>query len=196
MTSVSASESPSLSKTDKPLDQLLDEVIGQRFLSLIVARNLLENFGFPAPILQHLRGSLDEIPRHAVNKHSTISTRFRIMNGTDETGRHTNLVPWNLENCVLLNNPCTACPNSWKKVTASANGRNGRKINAEIIMKVGFHTVMRHQRRTFRSRFSQIGDHGYRRIVPVPVSFEVSRNQTPNSGVRVLRSCVAIVSEW
>ena len=32
----------------------------------------------------------------------------------------TNLVPWNFANCVLLSNPCTACPNSWKKVTASA----------------------------------------------------------------------------
>jgi hypothetical protein len=32
----------------------------------------------------------------------------------------TNLVPWNLENRVLLNNPCTACPNARKKVMASA----------------------------------------------------------------------------
>ena len=168
---------PSLGKfvrTDEPLDQLLDEVIGQRVLSLIMARNLLEHFGFPTPILQHLRGCLNKIPRDTTNKLPVISTRSYMK---ERNRRYTDLVPWNFENCVLLNNPCTACPNSWKKVTASATLKNDRKINAGNYRgKEWFHTVVRHQRWTFGSRFGQIGDHGYRWVVPSPVRFEVSRD--------------------
>ena len=119
------------------------------------------------------------------------------MNGT-ELGRRgrTNLVPWNFENCVLLNNPCTACPNSWKKVTASATlKRMDPGFTLSPKLKEGFHTVVRHQRWAFGSRFSQIGDHGHCRVVPGPVRFEVSRNQAPYRSVRVLGSFMATQSQ-
>lgn len=57
-------------------------------------------------------------------------------------------------------------------------------------------TVVRHQCRAFGSRFSQIGDHGHRGVVPVPVRFNISRNQTPDGGVRVLAICAAIGLKW
>ena len=60
----------------------------------------------------------------------------------------------------------------------------------------GFHTVMRHQCWAFGGRFSQIGDHGHRGVVSAPVRLDVSRDQTPNGGVRVLRSCVKMRSKW
>ena len=104
----------------------------------------------------------------------------------------TDLVPWNFANCVLLNSPCTACPNSWKKVTASATVNKGwRWVSVK-----GSRTVVRHQCWAFCGRFGQVSDHGHRWVVPVPVRFNVSRNQTPNGGMRVLRSCVKILSRW
>ena len=89
--------------------------------------------------------------------------------------RYTDLVPWNFENCVLLDSPCRACPNSWNKVIPSVTLKNERKINAgNHNEKVGPHTVVRHQCRTFGSWFSQIGD--YRWVVSSPVRFEASRD--------------------
>ena len=55
---------------------------------------------------------------------------------------------------------------------------------------------MGHQRRAFGSGFRKVGDHGYRRVVPTPVGFNVSRDQTPDSGVRVLCSCMKAGSKW
>ena len=62
-----------LRKRNEPLDQLLNEVIGQMLLGFIMARDLLEYFGFPTPVFQHLGGSLNKIVRNTVFEPRTIS---------------------------------------------------------------------------------------------------------------------------
>ena len=98
-----------------PLDDLLDQLIGERLLRLVVARHLGEHLGLPAPVLEHLRGGFHEVPRH------TRCTRLYSQYSSHHT--HTigpYLVPSNLENLVRLNSPWNTCPISWKNVVTSS----------------------------------------------------------------------------
>lgn len=47
------------------IDELLDELRGERLLRLVVTRHLLQHFWFPAPVLQHLRRGFNKVARNA-----------------------------------------------------------------------------------------------------------------------------------